>query len=114
MIFLITVIVVFNIFTAEYDHLGKVLSQEITFENSKSYTFDNAQYLPILSTMFFELIPLVKRVNELNDKRADKEKLNDPRPKIFEKITFDKAGNVTLSKEDHKELQKFVCDNAKV
>ena len=101
---LITIIVVINIFLSEYNDVGTVLSQEITFKIQKEYTFSNTEFLPILSTNYFELIPLSKKCNEVNAKRTPAEKLSDPRPKVSESFKFDEAGNVTLSKEDHQEL----------
>ena len=59
-----------NIFTNEYNELGNVLSQEITFKTSKSYSFSNVEYIPILQTNYFKLIPLCKKVNEMNEKRS--------------------------------------------
>jgi len=59
-------------------------------------------------------VPLCKKVNEINGLRSDAEKLKDPRPIVKESFIFDSAGNVTLEKEDHQELQRFICENMKV
>ena len=47
----------------------------------------------------------------MNGKRSAEEKLRNPRPAVKESYTFDKAGNVTIEKEDHQELKRFICEN---
>ena len=80
------------------------MSQEIFFKTSKSYNFTYDEFLPILTTNYFELEPLCKKVNEVNENRSEEEKLKNPRPRVSETFTFDKVGNVTLDKSDHQEL----------